>query len=727
MAEIVAFDEARALVVALHKRRGLLLTCGAVGLLLPALYNYSTRPQYEAQAQLLIDWRAVNVLPQESSLETRPGGPDYLQTHFELLRGRELAETVIKSVGPRLRTDLSTGAMVSPWARLRRTEPGPDAAGGEGVEVPSNLLAAFRSRLTVVPVPSTRLVYLRFRSFDPALAAETANALADSYVASSLEYRSATSSAASMWLEARLKEQQTRVTEAETAVQRYREREGLVNLDERRGTVEQKLAAVTAAAVNARTERVAKETAYARMRALGPAELLSLPSVKASPVVESLRARLVELRDQETRLSATLGDRHPDLLTVRERIARTQEQIEAEVAEIVKAVEVDYRTTVETETNLSSSLEDVKREALALGRKALECDALERAAESHRKLLQELMARAKEIGLESELKTTELRVVERARLSHGPVAPRRTRNHLLGLLAGLGLGIGLALLFERLDNTLKTPEDVKVHLRVPFLGIIPAMRDTGTTGNSAAQVSRIVDPASAAAEAYRVLRTNLLFSSPDVAVRVYLFTSASPGEGKTTSVANLAVALAQNGARVLAVDADLRRPALHAHFGLDKTQGLSDLVIGGCPFTEAVQHTQVRGLQILPSGYVPPNPAELLGSPSMKELVAVLRKRFDWVLFDAPPLLTMADALVLCSLVDGTVLVARADVTPLPAIHRAIDHITGVGGKLTGLLLNRADLERHSYYYSQHYGDYYRTYYGGAERAAEGPRSAGGR
>jgi capsular exopolysaccharide synthesis family protein len=337
------------------------------------------------------------------------------------------------------------------------------------------------------------------------------------------------------------------------------------------------------------------------------------------------------------------------------------------------------------------------------------------------------MARSKEVGLESELRTTDLRIVDRARVPGRPVSPRRARNHLVGLLLGLGLGAGLALLLERADNTLKTPEDVKVHLRVPFLGIIPSLGEAYSRGEAGAQKARLVELSSAAAEAYRVLRTNLLFSSPEAAARAYLFTSASPGEGKTTSVANLAVALAQNGARVLAVDADLRRPTLHVHFGLDKTQGLSDLVIGGCPFAEAVQHTEVRGLQVLPSGYIPPNPAELLGSPSMKELVAVLRKRFDWVLFDAPPLLTIADALVLSSLVDGTILVARADVTPLPAIHRAIDQIAGVGGKLTGLLLNRVDLERHSYYYSQHYGEYYRSYYGGAEKAGAAQRSAGGR
>ncbi len=724
MAENMAFDEARAVFITLQKRRTLVLSCGALGLLLAGLYNFTTRPLYEARAQLLIDWRTPTVLPTEYSLESRANGPDYYQTHFELLRGSEVIEAVVRRIGPRLEQELATGPLLSPWERLRRKAPAGGASSAQGADGLLPYVDAFRSRLTIEPVGATRIVSLRFCAFDPGLAAESVNALAESYIASSLEYHSATSSAATSWLAARIEEQKARVAEAEKTVQRFREREGLANIDERRGTIEQKLTAVTAAAVNARNERVAKETVYTRLRALGPAELLSFPVVKNSPVVESLRARLVELEEQETRLSDSLGDRHPDLVAVRGRIARARDQIQAEVAEIVRSVEVDYRTTLETETNLNASLDQVKREALALGSKALECEALERAAEGQRKLLQELAGRAKEAGLQSELKTSDIRLIERARSGGEEIAPLRARNCGLGLVVALGLGVGLALLLERLDNTLKTPEDVKVHLRVPFLGVIPALPEARPLKDEAAPGPRVIDLASAAAEAYRVLRTNLLFSSPETGGRVYLFTSASPGEGKTTTVANLAVALAQNGARVLVVDADLRRPTLHTHFGVEKTYGLSDLIVGSGSFAEAVQSTHVRGLQIMPCGYEPPNPAELLGSPNMKDLTAVFRKRFDWVLLDAPPVLTMADAMVLCSLVDGTVLVVRADVTPLPSIQRAIDHVLGVSGKLTGVLLNRVDLQRHSYYYSQHYGDYYRSYYGGSE-SPEAKRSAG--
>ena len=285
------------------------------------------------------------------------------------------------------------------------------------------------------------------------------------------------------------------------------------------------------------------------------------------------------------------------------------------------------------------------------------------------------------------------------------------------------MGIGLTVLFEHMDNTLKTPEDVKEHLGLPFLGMVP---DVGvkTTSNSPRPSPLILkNPQSAVAEAYRVLRTNLIFSSAETKGRALVITSANPGEGKTTTVANLASSLALNGAKVLAVDADLRRPTMHQHFGIPKTPGLSDLIVGKCQASEAIHTTRFKGLQVLPCGYVPPNPAELLGSAAMKQVVDALRSHYDWVLIDTPPILAMADTPVLCPLVEGVILVIGAEVSGRPAIQRAVDQILGVGGKVVGVVLNKVDLERNSYYYGQYYGEYYRSYYAeGASPSAQGRR-----
>jgi capsular exopolysaccharide synthesis family protein len=243
------------------------------------------------------------------------------------------------------------------------------------------------------------------------------------------------------------------------------------------------------------------------------------------------------------------------------------------------------------------------------------------------------------------------------------------------------------------------------------------------TGVASVQKLMSDNPQSIVAEAYRLLRTNLLFCSADAAGMVVIVSSANPGEGKTTTVANLAASLAQNGARVLAIDGDLRRPTLHQHFAVHKAPGLSDLIVGKCQASEAVQVTRFKGLHILPCGYIPPNPAELLGSQNMKNALAAFRQHYDWVLIDTAPILAMADTPVVCPYTDGLVLVVAAEATTRPSIQRAIDQVQGVGGKLLGVVLNKVNLERNSYYYGQYYGEYYRSYYTESNARRQGPKA----
>jgi polysaccharide biosynthesis transport protein len=694
-------DEARQWIAVIHKRRVLVATCTGVALVVALIYNQTARPVYRATAQILIGWTAPDILPQKSVFEAPTGSADYFQTHYQLLNSRPLAEHVVEQ----LRLDQAAESQQSSpslWRALRRNTKAP---GGQGDA--NDAAADFRSRLKIEPVPGTRLVNVHFSAYDPAIAARAVNALVQTYIEQALDLRISTSAQATDWLAERLVEQQAKVAQAERAVQAYREREGLVNQAERQSLTEQKLAALTSASVGARTERIEREALLNQLRSIGDDEILSLPVVKSNKLIEELRAQLLHLREQEAQQAETLGDRHPELVALRARIARAQEKLTSEVREVVRSVEAEHQAVARREGQLLDGLADAKREALALGRKVAECQTLEREAESQRKLLDDLMGRSKETNLESALKMTNLRIVERAGTPQTPMSPRKARNYQLALLFGLGLGIALAVLIERLDNTVRTPEDIKNTLHAPFLGMIP---ESVRAADEPARSVLVLDPQSPAAEAYRVLRTNLMFSSAETTGRVFMISSANPSEGKTTTVANLALALAQNGARVLAVDADLRRPTLHQHFALEKAPGLSDVIVANASLLDAVQPTHARGLQILPCGYVPPNPTELLGSGALKDIIAVLRKRFDWVLFDAPPFVGMADAPVLGTLMDGIVLVTWAERSGRPAIQRSIDQISAVGGKLTGIVLNRVDLDRNSYYYSQYYGEYYRSY-----------------
>ena len=715
------FQDFRQHVAVLHKRRILILACPVASMLVATLYNYTTRPLYQANCQILIEHDIPNVLPTKEVMEFAPGGTDYYQTQYQLLKGRSLAEAVVQKLNLQHNSEFQTGPLMSPWERFQRRFLGRGAnppVGTDGMPL-SPVVAAFQSRLTIEPLAGSRLVNLRFVAYDPTLAAQVVNSLALLYIEQSLDFRYTTSSEATGWLSERQQEQKRKVEEAERALQDYSEREGLVNFEEKQSLVEQKLQTFAAAAMNARTERITKEALYNQMRTLPLSQLESVSLVASSPTVQPLREHLAELKRQQSELSESLGEKHPDIIKVNDEIRGTEEKLRSEIQFIQRSVESDYRASLQQESSLEANLNAAKQEALEVNRKAIEFGVLKREVDSNQQLFRDLTNRTKQTGLESQLTSTNIRVVEKAEVPRGPIAPLRSRVYGYALLIGIALGVGLAVVFEQLDNTLKTPEDVKRLLGLPFLGMVP---DGTVRAGKTPRTTLATARGSAAAEAYRVLRTNLMFTSAETSGRVLLVSSTNPGEGKTTTVTNLAAALAQNGARVLAVDADLRRPTVHQHFGILKTPGLSDLIVGKCKPSDAIQSTRFRGLQVLPCGYIPPNPAELLGSAAMKEIITAFRSHYEWVLIDTPPILAMADTPVLCPIVDGIILVIAAEASSRHAIQRAIDQVGAVGGKLTGIVLNKVNLERNAYYYGQYYGEYYRSYYsqGSQERASAG-------
>lgn len=713
MNESHLLQELRHYLGAVHKRRWLGAACVTLSLIGATVYNSTTRPVYRATAQVLIDRDAPRVLP-NPRLDADPGGADYYQTQYELLRGKTLAVKVVERLALNQAEEFRLAPRVSPWERLHG-RPGASAPAGE---LPVEAAAgAFRGRLSVEPLPGGRLVNLHFRGYDPELAARAVNGLAQLYVEQSLEFRYTTSSEATGWLGERVAEQRRRTDQAERALQEFREREGLVDVEGRQALVDQKLAGLAASLTSARTERVGKEGLLRQLRELPAEQAISFPALLANPGVQRARDELLDLRAEQARLAESLGERHPEMQRLAARLSAAREKLRAEVAAGLRSLEAECESARQQERSLGESLEAARREAQALNRASGQYGVLKRDVEAHQQLLRELTSRTQQTGLETELKSTNIRVVEKAEVPGAPILPRTWWNYQLALMIGLGLGLGLAVLFEHLDNTVKTPEDVQQALGLPFLGMIPEL-PAGDVPAGEAGPFVLRQPQSPVAEAYRVLRTNVLFSSAETSGRVLLVTSANPGEGKTTTVANLAASLAENGARVLAVDADLRRPTLHQHFGVDKTPGLSDVIVGASLAAPATRHARPRGLHVLPCGYLPPNPTELLGALSTRELLQALRKRYDWVLVDAPPVLAMADTPVLAPWADGVVLVVWAEVCPRPALQRTVDQLRGVGGRITGVVLNKVDLARNSYYYSQHYGEYYRSYY--ARAAAEG-------
>jgi polysaccharide biosynthesis transport protein len=340
---------------------------------------------------------------------------------------------------------------------------------------------------------------------------------------------------------------------------------------------------------------------------------------------------------------------------------------------------------------------------------------LEREAASNRQIFDSLMQRTKETGISGELKTNNIRIVDPAETPRGASNIVTRSNLLLGLLGGAGLGIGLAFLFEYLDNRIKNPQEIPQHLRMPFLAMIPALFDKSlpTPLITAGAPANFV-------ESFRGLRTNLLFSSAEgQGGRTIVVTSTAPGEGKTAVATNLSISLAQAGTRVLLVDADMRKPRVHTVFQQPQQPGLSNVLVGDAKATDAVRKTNVPGLWVLTSGICPPNPAELLGSRRFKDLGASLSQHFDWIIVDTPPVMAVTDASVIAHGATGVLFVVGSQLTDRHAARRAVEQLRYARATLVGGVLNRVDLEHHPYYYSQYYRPDYAAYYqAGAPAAA---------
>ena len=372
---------------------------------------------------------------------------------------------------------------------------------------------------------------------------------------------------------------------------------------------------------------------------------------------------------------------------------------------------------------LRAALEKQKQEANQLNESAIEYSQLKRDVETYRTLYEGLMQKLKEAGVTAGLRSNNIRTVDRARVPTAPSEPNIPRNLAFALALGLTTGIGLAFLLEGIDNTVRTPEQAQAISALPSLGMIPLGSKNGTestrkklsvtSSKEAVELVTQSRPQSQMAESYRALRTSLLLTSLGAPPKVILVTSALPQEGKTTTSINCAIVLAQKGTRVLLIDADLRRPVIHKTLGIGPRIGLSNVLTGSTTLSQAVVRSGVLPtLFVLPAGTPPPNPAELLASSNMKDVLDELSEQYDHIVVDTPPTLSVTDAVVMSTRADAVVLVIRSGQTTKQALRRARDILMQVNARVCGVLLNAVDLTSPDYYYYYEYqGKYGQRYY----------------
>ena len=681
--------------------------------------SYTRIPVYQAAARVLIeDPNSDIATPSEIARNVTIADPEiYLQTQLRIMRSRDLAQRVAARLemtrvpefngqGPRP-TQLAVGiALVKYYVtwpyRLITQAPAEPPATSVTVangSYPEALLARF----DVTQVRGSQLVDMTFRAADPEFAARAVNAFAQEYVDHNLALKVDTLAKSADWLTSEVERHGQLVQQSELALSQYKESQDAGALDSSQNIVVARLTASNDALVKARVDRIQKEGLWRQIQSATDVE--SITSVLANPNIQNLRAQMNQAQQERVSLEERYGPRHPEYQKAMTTLANGERQLEAEIAKARQNTKNEYDSALLQERELQRQVNEAKTAATALGRKGVDYAVLLREFESNRTVYNQLLTREKELRVVANSRTNNVRVVDRAEVPAMPFSPNHRRDWLYAIALGIALGLGIAFGIDYLDDTVKTPGDITRRLKLRFLGLVPIV-----SGNRHPLISGPVPHDFG--EAYRSIRTSLAAQLPGSDARVVAVASSQPLEGKTTTAVNIAMALAVGGARVLLIDADMRRPSVHKALRTSNERGLSQLLAGQARMREVVQRTHDPNLLTITAGRTPANPSELLASDRMRALLAGLETGpFDWIIIDTPPVLAVTDAVILAPLVHAVTFVIGAEMTRWRLAERAVETLLGSNPRHVLAVLNKVNFGRNKYYYSRYYGHQYKSYY----------------
>lgn len=697
----------------LVKRRWTVLGAAAIVLVTFLIGTLLMTPIYRATASIQIDREAAQVV-QTGAVASTQGSEydDFYQTQYELLKSRALAERVVGQMGLAQGNAMDKMAPVSPWTKLSSIfsspdEDEPDRAKASTAERTREIVGRFQGGINIEPVRNSRLVEVSYDSPDPDFSTKAANAIAEGFMASNLEHGFEASAYAKSYLEDRLQELKLKLEDSERKLVTFAQKEQIISSGDSTATLtEQNLGSINAALSKAKEERIRVESRWRQAQAATgaslPADMLTNSSIR--PLQES-RSKLKA--DYQDKLRLFKPD-YPSMLQLKGQIDELDKQIAAEVNNIKSSIHAEYQAALGQENLLAAQLGGLKVDVLDLQGRSIQYNIYKRDVDTNRQLYDGLLQRYKEIGIAGGVTTNNISIVDRADGGY-KFKPSLRRNLSIGLLLGTILGVLLALVFEYLDDTIKSPEDVERVLGLSVIGVVPKLKPPMTPSRA------IEDPRSAFAEAYRSVRTALQFATDAGVPRCLLITSATPSEGKSTTALTLARNFAQLGKRVLLIDADLRNPSLHRELGLDNGAGLSNILAGANKPNDVLQATGTAQLMFIASGPLPPNPAELLVGSKLLSLLTVAMEKFDQVIVDGPPIMGLADAAILGNVCVGTVLVVEAGETRIAIARNALKRLLSARARVVGALLTKYTSAHSASGYG--YGDYAYYQYGGKDQA----------
>ena len=706
----------------LIKRKWLVITCIVGIFTVVAIASLRQTPIYEAAGQIVVNKADSNLVMFKDSMPAFDYyDPTDLDTEVRILQSDLLALQVIRQL------NLDKLPQYGGHGEPKEQNLVADPLQNDSARV-SSLLGAFKGGLRVVLIPNTRLIEIHYVSTDPQLAANIVNTLAATYVEQNFKTKFESTMQASDWLSKQLVDLQMKVETSQEKLVQYQKQHEILGNDEKQNITTEKLDELNRELTGAESDRMGKEAVYRQTQSSDP-EVVRAAIIADSAgaggfhLVDGLRQQQATLKIQIAELSTQFGPSYPKVAQLNSELKETDRQLQSEIDKAVDHLRGQYMAALQRENMLRDSFEKQKQEANKLNESAIEYSLLKREVESNRTLYEGLLEKLKEAGVTAGLRSNNFRITNPARVPQSPIEPNIPRNLAFALVLGVISGVGLAFLLENMDNTVRTPEQAQALAALPSLGMIPlGSKSSGhnsavsrlalTSSKEAVEMVTQVRPQSQMAESYRALRTSLLLSNLGAPPKVIMVTSARPQEGKTTTSINTAIVLAQKGVRVLLIDADLRRPSIHKTLGMGPRSGLSNVLTGSANVQQAIsQSTILPNLWILPAGTPPPNPAELLASSNMKDLIDGLRDQYDHIVIDTPPTLSVTDAVVLSSRADATILVIRSGQTTKQALRRARDILMQVNAHVAGILLNAVDLTSPDYYYYYEYQGKYTHYY----------------
>jgi capsular exopolysaccharide synthesis family protein len=744
----------------LVKRRRLIALTFLAVVAVGAVLSLWTTTLYTATATLRIEPPGAPVIGTGEGAASGAAGDDYFQTQVALLKSRALAARVIKDLGLEGHAHFVLPATPIDWVRNRlmgglrwlitqalsalglapEAKPVAPPAGGFELGVHPRAVNRYLGLLSVQPVHNTQLVTVAFQTVDPGFSQQLANAHAAAFIRMHLETRFELTKEAREFLEKKRDELKVKVGQSEEALDRFRKTYGVVSLEGNENIIVDRMLDLNRRLTEARAKRIELESL---VRSLRDKNLAHLSQVIDNTLIVQLRARLEGLEAEQARLSTVFKPNHPRLQELENHVAQARQRLNQEIRTVVRAIEADYAAARSKEAALQAEADRQQQAALKLKELAVQHTLLQGELDANRTIYANVLKRLNETSISTDSPLSNIQIAEPAERPLGPSAPQTERNLLLAAALGLVLGVGLAVGLEHFNSALRTPEEVWRAVAIPTLGAIPHWRsvrrrefgfealpedsplrfppppDRAETPALSPTLVACHHPFSLLAESYRTVRSGLLLTQTERPLRVVLVTSARPGEGKTSVALNLAISLAQGGRSVVVVDADLRAGNCHTLLGLPNRYGLAHLINDDLPLDVGLQRTAVPGLYLIPRGTLPPDPAELLGSDRMQQILQGLRERFDLVLLDTPPAVAVSDAVVLSVHCDGVVLVLRAQRTPTEAVQRVVERFETAGARILGTVLMGVDMRTPEFADFRHY---YKSYYSSTHKGTKEPR-----